>query len=149
MLKTNKTISIIIIMAWLCLVCETVNNNKNNNNDILENNSQKCVICHFSKNEMNWDKCLIMNKNIDRFFPRHQLDLPISAQLVSMVQPSLFSKENTYNYIRLRLYYRTYNIWKNWRKNTYKRRAITRIIKQLSQKYNTQFEQSIFLQYLF
>ena len=141
-------------MDWLCLVCETINNE-----DVLKNYSEtqiveikktsRCVTCHFYKDEINWDLCLEMNENIDKIFPRHQLDLPISEALVSSIQPQFINMEKTYNYIRLRLRYRNYQIWRQWRKNMFRRRAINRIFKQLEQKYNTQFETSLFLQYLF
>ena len=141
-------------MEWLCLVCETINNE-----DALKDYSEtqiaeikktrRCVTCHFYKDEINWEHCLGMNDNIDKIFPRHQLDLPISAALVSSIKPNLVSMAQTYNYIRLRIRYRNYQIWRRWRKNMFRRRAINRIFKQLDKKYNTQFEHSLFSQYLF
>ncbi len=141
-------------MGWLCLVCETINNE-----DVFKDYSEtqitelkktkRCVCCHFYRDEINWEHCLEMNDNIDKIFPRHQLDLPISAALVSSIRPRLVSIFQTYNYIRLRIRYRNFQIWRRWRKNMFRRRAINRIFRQLDKKYNTQFEHSLFLQYLF
>lgn len=141
-------------MEWLCLVCETVNNENAFKNypekQIVEiKKTKRCVTCYFCRDEIKWEHCLVMNENIDKKFPRHQLELPMSAALVSSICPELVSMDKTYKYIRLRLRYRNYQIWRRWRKNKFRRRAINRIFKQLDKKYNTQFEHSLFSQYLF
>ena len=148
-------------MEWLCPVCETINNNIFPKPYDLKRiqwllNNKKCRLCYYGKNEINWEHCLIMNERIDNIFPRHYYEYSISFDLIKAIalphplipptNQNLMKK--IYEYIRNRIQYRNYHIWRKWRYNINYRKAINCVLDKIDIRFNTQLERSLIFQYL-
>ena len=70
-------------MEWLCTICETINNNYYNKK-IPENELEYirikkfCKNCFHARDNDNWDTHIEMNGLIDKYLPRHQMDILLS-----------------------------------------------------------------------
>ena len=142
-------------MEWLCPVCETINSRFYTKSIPVNENkySQKhsfCKTCYFKRDDSNWDTHIQMNELIDKYLPRHQLDIPLSYALVQQIHPSKwYIYETTLNYIKHRVRCRNKLVWIKWRRNTLYRKFVKRILDKWQATHTQQIETSIVLQYLF
>ena len=142
-------------MEWLCPVCESINNHifikalPSNENEYMRK-KKFCKTCYFKRDDSNWETHIQMNELIDQHLPRHQLDIPLSYALVRVIHPrKWFLEENTLNYIKQRVYCRNKPAWRNWRRNTFYRKFVKRILDKWQSANAQQIEHSLVLQYLF
>ena len=142
-------------MEWLCPVCETINNNyddknksKNENDYIRLHNF--CKNCYHKRDDKNWDTHIMMNTLIDQHLPRHHYDIYLSYALVTLIHPSKwFIYESTVSYIKSRVYHRNKQIWRKWRRKTFYRKFIKRILDKWQVQHPQQIESNLILEYLF
>lgn len=141
-------------MNWYCTICETINTPK------VEDNTQECVLstlshdlcvnCLRKKDESNFETHLHMNRLIDKYLPRHQIDIPLSQVEVRLIQPkNWFLYDTTANYIIDRVKYRNYQTWKNWRRNVVYRRIVYKLIQRWQARSIQQIHPQLVLEYLF
>ena len=141
-------------MEWLCTICETINNNnydKNKpENEIKYIRANKfCKNCFHTRDNDNWDTHIEMNSLIDKYLPRHQMDILLSYELVGLIHPKKwFIYEKTVNYIKARVYNRNKPVWKNWRRKTFYRKFVKRILDKWHAQHPQQIETHLVIQYL-
>ena len=138
---------------WLCSVCETENTYKetktiNINNFIV----YRCKLCsNYNPNATDeFENNLEINKRIDCILPRHSNEIIISHLTLIQINYRLKIQKpmvSLLDYIRSRLYYRTFYINKRWRRKICYKRFLKIIIKYVNH-HNTQIEPSLILQYL-
>ena len=142
-------------MEWLCPVCETINNpllenfKTKDENEYMRKN-KFCKTCYFKRDDGNWETHIKMNELIDKYLPRNQIDIPLSYDLVQLIHPRIwFLENNTINYIKLRVIFRNKLAWIKWRRNTFYRKFIKRILDKWQATHPQQIEHNLVLQYLF
>lgn len=142
-------------MEWLCPVCETINSPflekfKTKDEDEYMRKKHFCKTCYFKRDDDNWDTHIKMNALIDKYLPRNQLDIPLSYVLVQLIHPrKWFLELNTLNYIKQRVSFRNKQAWIKWRRNTFYRKFIKRILDKWQAAHPQQIEHNLVLQYLF
>lgn len=145
---------------WFCTICETINSDYNTESNLnIEN--KRCKLCSTYKysNENQFNMRLVMNNSIDNLLPRHVLDLELDYNTIKQIGNTVFNinplqriytyypSDRIYEYVRNRLYYRSFYINKRWRRNICYKKFLKIILKYINFHKN-KIEDYLILQYL-
>lgn len=138
---------------WLCTVCETENTyretNFNNRNGFVLQRCKVCNNCNPTSPDT-FESHLEINRKIDCLLPRHHIEIEISNLTLLQINHGMLIKKPLHSlldYVRNRLYYRTFYINKRWRRNICYRKFLKIMLKYIN-CHDTKIEDSLIMQYL-